>query len=402
MELIFAAKTLSSMSFLFFLASYVSLLCKRQPQLFSAFMLICIGVFLCFILDTRLRSDKARFIPFAVIFASLFFISDISSALTVIFAIAYAVIMIARRAYFLTYGEGADEFKRNIKIILFLLFTSVVFGVVNNIGTSVLPFTIIYMISSVCELSMLRHSDSTLKERRFIILNSLILGFACLLGFFMATSLFMRACSAILKFLWLRILSPILMAITTAASFVLLFFSNLLSKNVLELLQTKGGKGITFELMGGLVDDNKFTGEKNVLDVVLAIVATVVIVLTIFILIKKLMKGRASPEKDMSGSVRYKEYIPRKDKDENMSSEVKGIRHIYRKFLTLLESQGLDIPIFFTSYDVNNSIHDEIPCKADADKLRQYYISARYGEKNMSKDDLKKAKQLYAGMKKKK
>lgn len=402
MDIIFAAKTLSSMSFVFFLASYVSLLCKRQPQLFPAFMLICIGVFLCFIFDTRLRSPKARFIPLALVFASLFFITDISSALTVIFAIVYAVIMIVRQSYFLTYGEGADEFKRNIKIILFLLFTSVVFGIVNNIGTSVLPFTIIYMISSVCELSMLRHNDNTLKERRFITLNSLILGFACLLGFFMATSLFMKACSAILGFLWMRIIIPILMAITTVASYVLLGFSNLLSKNVFELLKTKGGKGITFELMGGLVDDNKFTGERNVLDVILAVVAVVVIAITVFVLIKKLMKGRSAPERDKSGSVRYKEYIPRKDKDENMSSEVKGIRHIYRKFLILLESRGLDIPIFFTSYDVNNSIHGEIPDKADAEKLRQYYILARYGEKDMSKDDLKKAKQLYAGMKKKK
>ncbi|MBQ7094650.1 MAG: DUF4129 domain-containing protein, partial [Clostridia bacterium] len=94
--------------------------------------------------------------------------------------------------------------------------------------------------------------------------------------------------------------------------------------------------------------------------------------------------------------------IPRVNYDKDLSNEVKGIRNVYRKFLNLLISRGIDIPHYFTTQDVNGQITTEIPDKKLAEELREYYILARYGEKELSKDDLNKAKQLYSNMKKRK
>ncbi|MBQ7086849.1 MAG: hypothetical protein IJM96_05170, partial [Clostridia bacterium] len=298
--------------------------------------------------------------------------------------------------------EAADEFKRNIKIILFLMVFSAAFGITNLLGSSVLPYTIIYMISGVCNLSMLRHNDETLKEKRFRILNTSILGGTCLLGFFMATDMFMQFCTMILKAFGKYVFGPVMMAITTVSSYILLGFTSFLEDTVFELMKSKNGKGLTFENLSGLVDDNKFTGRRSVLDVVFAVVVVVIIVVIVVALFRKMLKASSSRSSRPAGETRTVEKIPRVNYDKDLSNEVKGIRNVYRKFLNLLISRGIDIPHYFTTQDVNGQITTEIPDKKLAEELREYYILARYGEKELSKDDLNKAKQLYSNMKKRK
>lgn len=401
MELIFASKALSSTSFLFFIGTYISLIFRYDVEIFPAFALIALGVFLCGMFDMKIK-PSARYIPLILVFGSLYWAKDIPSALTIGVNIIFAVAMIARQAYFLTYGEGADEFKKNIKIIIFLLAFSVAFGITNLLGSSVLPYVIIYMISGVCGLSMLRHNDETLKEKRFRILNTSILAGTCLLGFFMATDMFMQFCTMILKAFGKYVFGPVMMAITTVSSYILLGFTSFLEDTVFELMKSKNGKGLTFENLSGLVDDNKFTGRRSVLDVVFAVVVVVIIVVIVVALFRKMLKGSNSRSSRPAGETRTVERIPRVNYDKDLSNEVKGIRNVYRKFLNLLISRGIDIPHYFTTQDINGQITTEIPDKKLAEELREYYILARYGEKELSKDDLNKAKQLYSSMKKKK
>ncbi len=401
MELIFAAKALSSSAFLFFFGSYVSLIFRLEPSIFPAYGLIAFGTFLCGIFDMKIK-PSARYFPLIIVFASALWINDIASGLIIGLNIIFSTVMIAKQAYFPTYGEAADEFKRNIKIILFLMVFSAAFGITNLLGSSVLPYTIIYMISGVCNLSMLRHNDETLKEKRFRILNTSILGGTCLLGFFMATDMFMQFCTMILKAFGKYIFSPVMMAITTVSSYILLGFTSFLEDTVFELMKSKNGKGLTFENLSGLVDDNKFTGRRSVLDVVFAVVVVVIIVVIVVALFRKMLKASSSRSSRPAGETRTVEKIPRVNYDKDLSNEVKGIRNVYRKFLNLLISRGIDIPHYFTTQDVNGQITTEIPDKKLAEELREYYILARYGEKELSKDDLNKAKQLYSSMKKRK
>ena len=73
MELIFAAKALSSTSFLFFVASYIALIFRIEMEIFPAFALIALGTFLCGIIDMK-GKPKMRFIPLVIVFASLYWI----------------------------------------------------------------------------------------------------------------------------------------------------------------------------------------------------------------------------------------------------------------------------------------------------------------------------------------
>ena len=401
MELIYAAKCLSSTSFLFFVGSYIALIFRMEVEIFPAFALIVLGSFICGMVDMKIK-PSLRFIPLILVFASLYWARDLATGLTIGLSVLVSVIMISKQAYFLTYGEGADEFKRNIKIIVFFLVFSAAFGITNLLGSSVLPYVIVYMISGVSELSMLRHNDETLKEKRFRILNTSILGGTCLLGFFMATDYFMQLCMMIIKAFGKYIFGPVMMAITTVSSYILLGFTSFLEDTVFELLKSKNGKGLTFENLSGLVDDNKFTGERPVLDVVFSVVVTIIIIVIIIAVIRKAFKGSRGRSTRPAGETRTVERIPRVNYDKDLSSEIKGIRNIYRKFLNLLISRGIDIPHYFTTEDVNGQITHEIPDKQLAEDLREYYIRARYGEKELTKEDLAKAKQLYANMKKKK
>ena len=401
MELIFAAKALSSTSFLFFVASYIALIFRIEMEIFPAFALIALGTFLCGIIDMK-GKPKMRFIPLVIVFASLYWISDIASGLAIGITVIYSVLMIVRQAYFLTYGEGADDFNRNIKIIVFFLAFSAAFGITNLLGSSVLPYVIIYMISGVCELSMLRHNEETLREKRFRILNTTILSATCLLGFFMATEYFMAFCKLIISLFAKYIFSPIMMALTTVSSYLLLGLAETLTEVVFEKFLERDGGGIAFENLSGLVDDNKFTRHNPILDTVFSVVVFLVIALIIFLIFRKMFKGTKNRTTRTAGETRTVERIPRVNYDKDLSNEIKGIRNIYRKFLNLLISKGMDIPHYFTTEDVNRTITNEIPDKQLAHDLREYYIRARYGEKELSKEDLAKAKQLYANMKKKK
>lgn len=399
MDLIFASKTLSSTAFLFLFCAYGSLLLGSEPVLFSPYLIICFCVFLSYVLDTRIKK-ATRFLPFIGFAAAYFWANDMISAAIISIGVFFGAITVIKQIYITDYGVAADNFKRNIKLIVLMLVTSVVFSVFNKLGFSVLPFVVIYLITSVLELSMLRHSDETLNERRFKFLNTAFLSLTCLLGLFMSTPMFLNMTAKLLRMFLDYVVSPIMIFVVKVISYIIYGFTVFFTKIVFPEGKGNAIKMVFPELADGLVDDLTFDTWNPVLDAVGKVFLILLILAgVVYILRKSLIKG--SRKNDNSGSELRETIRIRTPKNQEVqSTQSITVREVYRKFLNLMKKRGMVIEAFFTSYDINANISTEISDKAPAYELRKIYLKARYGRSDITKEELALSKELYAQMKK--
>ena len=399
MELIIISKALSDYSFLFFFCSYALLLFGRSPFLFPAFAVMCTVTFLSYMIDVR-KGGNMRFLPLALMAPIFIMYVDLYAYFATAISFIFGFIVIKKQFYINDYGEALDNFQRNIKITLGLLVLSLATGIFTELGSSVLPFVVIYFISTVTELSMLRHSRETLSEKRFKMLNSAMIFASCALGFFMSTKLFMNFVLFLGGIVRDFIIAPIIMLASVITSGVVYAVMMFFTKVVFKDANFKPGEVVFPELMSGLVDDYEAAGFNPTVEIAGKLILGVLIVIAVIVIIKKLVGRKPSKTVTHGSESRTVEYVPLKKPKENLPAEVKNIRTLYKKFLTLLQNRGMKIPVSFTSLHLNKNINSEVSDKASVEKLREYYILARYSPHEMTKEDYIEAKKLYGAIKK--
>lgn len=391
MELIFLAKNMSNTAFLFFIATYAMQIYELKPNFFLPYILVALVPFLCYSIES-MGKPKAKYSPLVLLPIGFLFLTSWIEAVAVAVTMVYAVAVVKQGSYYDEYGTLFDSFKRNALIMIGATAFGMVFGVLSDFGSAVVPYVMIYLIGSVTELSMLRHNRQTLNEKRFKLFNGTMLAATCLAGFGMSSKLFIAAMAFVAGWVYKLLILPVIVVIGSISGLVVyailwIFLGQADFKGVnIELGEMAYGKN-------NQIEATELVNYEWLLRIVIGIA---ILAVAIYFIRKFLQKIRTAPAplRSESRESTKNQFAKRRDKDDR-----DAVRMTYRKFLDLLGKRNFVVRSCDTTQDIQNRITHEADTGLAA-QLREVYIGVRYTDRQSTKEEADQAKALYSELKK--
>lgn len=328
-------------------------------------------------------------------------------------AIYFFLIIAAIMYFYLTrhllkgdYRDYGYNFKKSIAFIAGLMF---IFSLSESTGESyryLLPFLIIYLLSSLILIRTLRHLDSNMDisviqrlNRRYliiIIITSFLVTIDKLRGvlFFIVGSIYKIIVNIVLTILYTILYYPLNLIFYYMQKLV---YSLMLRQNTQE---EQPMEIVGFDLSEFIGEEYAIT-ESPIVDYALQVIFLILISYIIYRVIKK---SGTRQEKD-SEYIIEREFIrglknktstrKRFFKPRNLQEQ---IRYYYRKYLVRLKSNEIIIEDSNTTLEINE-MAQQIYNKQLVDEIRDIYIENRYGNKKSTKNDVKKIEELYKQIK---
>lgn len=304
-----------------------------------------------------------------------------------------------------SYRDYSYSFKKSIGFIFILLLIFSIPGDLNKSLYYILPFIIIYLLSTLILIRTLRHLDSNMDinlvkkiNRKYLIIitiTSFLVSIDKLRGFVFLNvkNIYNFIVDIFIKILYLILYYPL----NILFYYIVKFFNFLLSKfgSYEEIPLGMFGPGI-----------NEFTSEEYLprdvpfLDNILQIIFLISICYIIYRIIKKSGERKIknldyTVEREFIKGFRDKQIKNRIFKPKNLQEQ---IRYYYRKYLFRLKSNDIIIKDSNTSLEINENAKYKYN-EGTIDELRDAYVSVRYGDKEVTKEDIKTIEKLYKEIK---
>ena len=266
-------------------------------------------------------------------------------------------------------------------------------------------FSISFLFNSIIFMRMIRHDESVLKQARFKIMNTISIVGVVMSAILMSTDVFLTFGRNVISLIWWQIIAPIFAFViglgVTSFTFILGIFG---LENIFEHEPYEAPEiGIQMMEEGG-----ELTLFQSVFIFFISIFVTallIALVILLLVLVRKLFKRLTEPLRlpylGIDGVEEERFFLDDDGKKKRRVSHrtENQIREVYRKFLILLKKQEVNIPLHFTSSDVNDLVTAKFESKTSS-QLRDEYIQVRYGASKYSKEDVKRIKYIYKETKK--
>ncbi|MCL2323663.1 MAG: hypothetical protein FWC47_16350 [Oscillospiraceae bacterium] len=406
MNLVFTLKMLSDICFYFTFANFFSYLFTGNNVLIAVPIMV-ISAFLSAILKSR---GFIKYLPL-VLMVSCFFVIPINLVniivlLPPIFYIAYNVYKIKKFKYDFVYS---DVFFLYLKIagpfMLIILFYLYENFMENSLPYS-LPYVLIFLVSSVILMRMLKQDESVLKQVKFKILTILPVILTLGAGLIFASKTSFQVLKAVFSFIYFNILIPVLMLIFTGVSYLgllLYYFLKSISRGELELPMNVDNSAEEINSTQQYLNQNiNYNGAGfQVFKMVFMVIFICFLIFFAYKLFKKfMMRDRGYMVHDDVMEERIPIVKDEESFSKNKSRKLNQVRLIYKKFLLLCIKFGIPINKSFTSLDYEKLSKDKFKKDEVIDGIRSIYLEVRYGEKEASREDVKKIKELFEDLKK--
>lgn len=404
MILVFFLKTLCDLSYIMCFEALIGSSFGVSPNLFPYVLLFSICSAIAMVLDGKGRPSIIRFIPVAAGAACIVFAGNTPSAIALILPAVYMIYICLKRLFHVEYYNTVDSFTKLSALLGVMAFIVLLFGGWKAFGTYSGPFVIVYLLGMILLMRMQRHSEETMKQPAFLIMNGASIAGVCIL----AISLFSNAMITIIKTVFLivynvtivpfvYIISPLVAGI---GWLIAKFFYFIMTHNPFkpqnpdmaaeeaakEQLENHLSKGLPKEL-------------------IYVLYAVFIAALLTFIFRKLVNKRRQKIDGDNSVSISSYTYTGPVEKPLSFSSifpttPTGQIRFYYRKLLLFFMKQGLPITVQMDTSEI-----EERCCRIRPEqtglikKMRLLYMPARYGS-SIQKRSAEEAKKIYRAIKK--
>lgn len=368
-----------------FAAYFVPLAMKKWP---GKWKMHCLPLILCLpaFIFTRYGSDVIVTVPM----------------------IAYLFYVIFRNNAYADYDGTLARFFLCLKLIPIPAFLGIISSNKNGFLEVMLPYFFFYLILNFMMLRMLRHNDKILSDRRFRIMNVTEMGLLCGFGYLLSSGLFMSILRFIGRMLIKYVFDPLITALAYVFGGVVWVLNKLfgwidLFPEGVDVSQLDNGTGMTegeaavWEMYGEMAEEN--TNTQLLAYIAIGVGAVLLIVLLIF-LFRALMKAGRRKEDNQFADVR--ESISEKNgpgRERLGLSYRDRVRQLYRKFLKMAYKMGVDPYENLNSREINDQVSHRLNRPA-LKGLRGVYIRARYSSGEITKEDLKAAKEAFDSLEK--
>lgn len=388
MTLCYFLKLLSELSLLFVVADcFLSVAALGVESLLPAVILALIGA-LAYKLDEK-HSSKTKFLLPLLAVPVLLFGETFGTYLAIGLGALYVGMMIWQQRYYMDHDSQAEFFRTGIFIVGCLSVPFVLLMKLNYIG----PFILLYLMSGIFMLRLLRQDATIFNETKFRVINLLTVSAIVLLTVFISSDWFLSMAGMVLGKIYDVLVVPIFYTIYTFGYGLYYLIVEILLPNgygdtTKEL--NFGDMGMSDEMKEALLGEETVNGEPFMM--FLKGVFLIVGILLVVLLVYRNSKGRQSRDKGAVREARTSVTLIRPEEkiyaDHIAPREPRAaVRYYYRNFLRLCQSMGQEFPRHFTSQHIENVTANNFD-KETLKTMRQTYIRARYSEHDISKDDV--------------
>jgi len=379
-------KRICEICFYFAFANLIGLI-FGGTSLFWTLPLFVLTAFLTAFLSDK---GKVQYIPL-VLLVGVFFPLNIANGLVLLPACVYLIYATYKnsRGYdIFQHFEYITMLKWFVGVFLIVAFIAFAFGFRVPFESSSLPFGIIFLISVVSLLRMLRHDMQVLNSRRFTLANILyVAGIS-----FAVIALSSEWSIHFLRMVYVYVIVPTFALIVMILGYLMLPILHLLTFLVNrfaadeEIILNTLVIGPPEKIVGELGNYSDFELPMFIFYLAAGAIA-------VFLLVKiiKRLQGKFIPQTAFEGVAETRFSIGGAVKSPNEKRSGNKIREVYKQFLNLCRKKGIDIQPHMTSLDVENAA---VARGWDTAELRDIYIKVRYCDAGFSRLDLQRVKAL--------
>ncbi len=387
MTLCYFLKLLSELSLLFVVADcFLSVAAVGVESLLPAVICAAIGA-LAFWMEEK-HSDKTKFLLLLLLLPVMLFGETFGTYLAIGLAALYVGLMIWQKRYYMDHDSQSDFFRIGMFVVGGLSIPFVLLMKMDFIA----PFVLLYLMSGIFMLRLMRQDAAIFNETKFRVLNLLTVCAIVLLAVLVSSDWFLSAVGMILGKIYDILVVPIFYVIYTCGYALYYLF--------IEIIFAGGYGDTTKKLNIGGGDMNSMLPEgieEQLVDstpfmMLLKGVFLIVGILLVLLLVYRNSKGRSTRSNGNVHIARTSVTMIRPEEkiysDRMPPREPRAaVRYYYRNFLRLCLSLGQEFPRHYTSQHIENVTAGNFD-RETLKSMRQTYIRARYSEHDITKDDV--------------
>ena len=370
MTLCYFLKLLSELSLLFVVADcFLSVAAVGVESLIPAVFFAAVGA-VAYWMDEK-HSNKTKFLLPLLLIPMFLFGESFGTYLAIGLGALYVGLMIWQKRYYMDHDSQSDFFRIGMFAVGAL---SVPFVLLMKIDF-IAPFVLLYLMSGIFGLRLMRQDASIFNETRFRVLNLLSVAGIVLLAVLISSDWFLGLAGMILGKIYDVLVIPIFYVIYTCGYALYYLFIEIIFAGGYGDTTKKlnfGDMSMPDEMKDALLGEEQVNGEPFLM------------LLKGVFLIVGIREARTSVTMIRPEEKIYADHIaPREPRA--------AVRYHYRNFLRLCLSLGQEFPRHYTSQHIENMTIGNFD-KETLKSMRKTYIRARYSEHDITKDDVSSIK----------
>lgn len=351
------------------------------------------------------KDRKAVCLIIPLVFLPLLKIHDTSLLISTILIGAYAVFFALRGLSQISYNMAVEEFEKGGIALGILFGMSVIFINLGLLGISSGYYIIIYLLSSIILLRLLRNIDYNKGDKRVEKIN-LIYSIALTFTTAMVSISYVRegivkavySLYNLITNLFMYVFSWLFLGIGMIMERIFKFLWYLMGKRTLKGTEIGGSSRGQFtldelnrkSLLEALL-------ENTFINTTLRIIAIALVVYMVFRIFKKMSKGYETKEEDYTetrefigtGNLKLNSLIKKAADLIKPKTSYEKIRFYYRKYLKKSAENGIDIEKSDTTLDIMIKTKYKFN-NASLAEMRKIYVNIRYGNFCANKEQLER------------
>lgn len=392
MTLCYFLKLLSELSLLFVVADcFLSVAAVGVESLIPAVFFAAVGA-VAYWMDEK-HSNKTKFLLPLLLIPMFLFGESFGTYLAIGLGALYVGLMIWQKRYYMDHDSQSDFFRIGMFAVGAL---SVPFVLLMKIDF-IAPFVLLYLMSGIFGLRLMRQDASIFNETRFRVLNLLSVAGIVLLAVLISSDWFLGLAGMILGKIYDVLVIPIFYVIYACGYALYYLFIEIIFAGGYGDTTKKlnfGDMSMPDEMKDALLGEEQVNGEPFLM--LLKGVFLIVGILLVLLLVYRNSKSRNSRSKDSAREARTSVTMIRPEEkiyaDHIAPREPRAaVRYHYRNFLRLCLSLGQEFPRHYTSQHIENMTIGNFD-KETLKSMRKTYIRARYSEHDITKDDVSSIK----------
>ena len=392
MTLCYFLKLLSELSLLFVVADcFLSVAAVGVESLIPAVFFAAVGA-VAYWMDEK-HSNKTKFLLPLLLIPMFLFGESFGTYLAIGLGALYVGMMIWQKRYYMDHDSQADFFRIGMFAAGGLSIPFVLLMKMDFIA----PFVLLYLMSGIFGLRLMRQDAAIFNETRFRVLNLLSVAGIVLLAVLISSDWFLGLAGMILRKIYDVLVIPIFYVIYACGYALYYLFIEIIFAGGYGDTTKKlnfGDMSMPDEMKDALLGEEQVNGEPFLM--LLKGVFLIVGILLVLLLVYRNSKSRNSRSKDSAREARTSVTMIRPEEkiyaDHIAPREPRtAVRYHYRNFLRLCLSLGQEFPRHYTSQHIENMTIGNFD-KETLKSMRKTYIRARYSEHDITKDDVSSIK----------
>lgn len=388
MTLCYFLKLLSELSLLFVVADcFLSVAAVGVESLIPAVFFAAVGA-VAYWMDEK-HSNKTKFLLPLLLIPVFLFGESFGTYLAIGLGALYVGLMIWQKRYYMDHDSQSDFFRIGMFAVGALSVPFVLLMKMDFIA----PFVLLYLMSGIFMLRLMRQDAAIFNETRFRVLNLLSVAGIVLLAVLISSDWFLGLAGMILGKIYDVLVIPIFYVIYTCGYALYYLFIEIIFAGGYGDTTKKlnfGDMSMPDEMKDALLGEEQVNGEPFLM--LLKGVFLIVGILLVLLLVYRNSKSRNSRSKDSAREARTSVTMIRPEEkiyaDHIAPREPRAaVRYHYRNFLRLCLSLGQEFPRHYTSQHIENMTIGNFD-KETLKSMRKTYIRARYSEHDITKDDV--------------